>query len=61
MPGLDPPRRTAAGAALAVIAPRRQVYAGNRPIPMPHALKRQLPVAAAGRGEHEGCGSGCSH
>jgi uncharacterized radical SAM superfamily Fe-S cluster-containing enzyme len=40
---------------------RHQVYAGNRPIPMPHALKRQLPVVAAGRGEHAGCGSGCSH
>ena len=40
---------------------RHQIYAGNRPIAMPHALKRQLPVVTvgAGDGEHAGCGSGC--
>jgi uncharacterized radical SAM superfamily Fe-S cluster-containing enzyme len=42
---------------------RHQIYAGNRPIPLPAALKRQLPVVAVGEGEgeHAGCGSGCSH
>ena len=42
---------------------RHQIYAGNRPIAMPHALKRQLPVVTVGasEGEHAGCGSGCSH
>ena len=42
---------------------RHQIYAGNRPIAMPHALKRQLPVVSVGAGdsEHAGCGSGCSH
>jgi len=40
---------------------RHQIYAGNRPIALPHALKRQLPVVAAEAAEHAGCGSGCSH
>jgi uncharacterized radical SAM superfamily Fe-S cluster-containing enzyme len=39
---------------------RHQIYAGNRPMPLPKSLKRSLPVVSA---EHEhggaGCGSGC--
>jgi uncharacterized radical SAM superfamily Fe-S cluster-containing enzyme len=43
---------------------RHQIYAGNRPIAMPSALKRRLPVVVAGAGEGEkaagaGCGTGC--
>jgi uncharacterized radical SAM superfamily Fe-S cluster-containing enzyme len=42
---------------------RHQIYAGDRPIPMPHALKRQLPVVTVGAGEGAagGCGSGSRH
>jgi hypothetical protein len=42
---------------------RHAIYAGNRPMPVPQSLKRQLPVVAAGGNAHEhaatGCGSGC--
>jgi hypothetical protein len=37
---------------------RHQIYAGNRPIPLPNALKRRLPVVAEGGG---GNGSGHPH
>jgi hypothetical protein len=44
---------------------RHQIYAGNRPVSMPHALKRQLPVvsvdAGTADGARVGCGGGCSH
>ncbi|HXK11060.1 MAG TPA: radical SAM protein [Vicinamibacteria bacterium] len=53
---------------------RHQIYAGNRPIPLPNTLKRRLPVVAAhggndngnghgeaqaGAGETQACGAGC--
>jgi hypothetical protein len=40
---------------------RHQIYAGNRPVKLPGALKRRLPVAEASHGGHEaqGCGTGC--
>jgi len=40
---------------------RHQIYAGDRPIALPDALKRQLPVVAASNDEQPlaGCGSGC--
>jgi hypothetical protein len=40
---------------------RHQIYAGNRPVALPHALKRQLPVVAVTSDEQPvaGCGSGC--
>jgi len=46
---------------------RHTIYAGDRPIPLPDALKRRLPVIAVegGHGENgrpaaqSGCGSGC--
>jgi hypothetical protein len=50
---------------------RHQIYAGDRPVAMPNALKRRLPVVAAGdggdgngHGVHAGesataCGTGC--
>jgi hypothetical protein len=41
---------------------RHQIYAGDRPVPMPAALKRRLPlVAASGPTEGVGaaCGTGC--
>jgi hypothetical protein len=38
---------------------RHQIYAGDRPIPMPAALKRRLPVVAAEAGEGAACGAGC--
>jgi len=43
---------------------RHQIYAGNRPMALPHSLKRQLPVVSAGNGDgHEhaaaACGAGC--
>jgi hypothetical protein len=46
---------------------RHKIYAGDRPIPLPDALKRRLPVVAveggpagqAGPAAKGGCGSGC--
>jgi hypothetical protein len=49
---------------------RHQIYAGDRPVPLPNALKRKLPmVAAGGRNGHgstagkagagASCGAGC--
>jgi len=41
---------------------RHQIYAGNRPVALPDALKRRLPVVAqAGPddGHTGGCGTGC--
>jgi uncharacterized radical SAM superfamily Fe-S cluster-containing enzyme len=41
---------------------RHQIYAGNRPVALPDALKRRLPVVAetaAGDGHGGGCGTGC--
>src|SRR5262245_25118598 len=41
---------------------RHQIYAGNRPVALPDALKRRLPVVAetaAGDAHGEGCGTGC--
>ena len=38
---------------------RHQIYAGDRPVPMPAALKRRLPVVAAEAGEDAACGAGC--
>ena len=52
---------------------RHQIYAGNRPVPLPKALKRQLPVVAVeggnghgnghahaqGAEKPQGCGAGC--
>ncbi len=37
---------------------RHQIYAGDRPMPLPKSLKRQLPVVQEGV-KAEGCGSGC--
>jgi uncharacterized radical SAM superfamily Fe-S cluster-containing enzyme len=40
---------------------RHAIYAGDRPIAMPGALKRQLPVVSVNGAEQtRGCGSGCS-
>jgi uncharacterized radical SAM superfamily Fe-S cluster-containing enzyme len=40
---------------------RHQIYAGNRPVALPDALKRRLPVVAenAGAAHAGGCGTGC--
>jgi uncharacterized radical SAM superfamily Fe-S cluster-containing enzyme len=42
---------------------RHQIYAGDRPIPLPAALKRRLPVISVEDGDGKpaapGCGSGC--
>jgi hypothetical protein len=40
---------------------RHQIYAGDRPVQLPDALKRRLPVVAEGTGgaHSKGCGSGC--
>src|SRR5262245_41701186 len=40
---------------------RHQIYAGDRPMPLPKSLKRQLPVVeTVGAGESKGgCGTGC--
>jgi hypothetical protein len=47
---------------------RHPIYAGNRPIPLPKTLKRQLPVVVDngngngnghGKPESAGCGTGC--
>jgi uncharacterized radical SAM superfamily Fe-S cluster-containing enzyme len=45
---------------------RHKIYAGNRPIPLPDALKRRLPVVAVEGGNgngrpaaQAGCGNGC--
>jgi uncharacterized radical SAM superfamily Fe-S cluster-containing enzyme len=39
---------------------RHQIYAGNRPVPLPDALKRRLPLAAEPAAKaHAGCGTGC--
>ena len=49
---------------------RHKIYAGDRPIPLPDALKRRLPVVAVEGGNgndngngrpaaQKGCGSGC--
>ena len=48
---------------------RHQIYAGNRPVPLPNALKRKLPLVAVeggngnenGNGQEaaQGCGTGC--
>src|SRR5262245_66023903 len=51
---------------------RHPIYAGNRPIPLPKSLKRQLPVVvdngngngnghgnAHAKSESTGCGTGC--
>ena len=40
---------------------RHQIYAGNRPIPMPHALKRQLPVVTVKAGAEGDAKVGCGH
>jgi uncharacterized radical SAM superfamily Fe-S cluster-containing enzyme len=41
---------------------RHQIYAGNRPVALPDALKRRLPVVAETAGAHAGgCGTGCGH
>ena len=51
---------------------RHQIYAGNRPVPLPAALKRKLPVVAVEGGHGQtppeageaqpraGCGAGCA-
>ena len=39
---------------------RHTIYAGNRPMPLPRSLKRQLPVIDANGSEAAGgCGTGC--
>jgi tetraether lipid synthase len=38
---------------------RHQIYAGDRPMPLPKPLKRSLPVIDANRAEGGGCGTGC--
>jgi uncharacterized radical SAM superfamily Fe-S cluster-containing enzyme len=44
---------------------RHKIYAGDRPIPLPDALKRRLPVVSVqngngnGQAVQAGCGSGC--
>ena len=40
---------------------RHQIYAGDRPVALPGALKRHLPVVVedAGEPEAKGCGTGC--
>ncbi|HXY38881.1 MAG TPA: radical SAM protein [Vicinamibacteria bacterium] len=37
---------------------RHQIYAGNRPVPLPNALKRKLPVVAVAGGNGHGSGNG---
>jgi hypothetical protein len=40
---------------------RHQIYAGNRAVKLPDALKRRLPVVEEGPSatKEEGCGTGC--
>jgi hypothetical protein len=43
---------------------RHTIYAGDRPMPLPKSLKRQLPVVVESPGAEAdaskgGCGSGC--
>ena len=40
---------------------RHQIYAGDRPVALPGALKRHLPVVTepSGEAEAKGCGTGC--
>jgi len=44
---------------------RHQIYAGDRPMPLPRSLKRELPVVSVesgggnGKAAAAGCGSGC--
>ena len=40
---------------------RHQIYAGNRPVPLPSTLKRTLPVVAVDGGNGNGNGHGHSH
>jgi hypothetical protein len=40
---------------------RHQIYAGNRPVPLPKALKRKLPVVAVEGGNGNGSGHGSGH
>jgi tetraether lipid synthase len=40
---------------------RHQIYAGNRPVPLPNTLKRTLPVVAVDGGNGNGNGHGHSH
>jgi uncharacterized radical SAM superfamily Fe-S cluster-containing enzyme len=40
---------------------RHQIYAGNRPVPLPNALKRKLPVVAVEGGNGNGNGHGHTH
>jgi hypothetical protein len=40
---------------------RHQIYAGDRPVPLPNALKRKLPVVAVDAGNGNGNGTGHSH
>jgi hypothetical protein len=43
---------------------RHSIYAGNRPMPLPNALKRRLPVVAVEqpgmKDQSAGCGTGCA-
>ena len=40
---------------------RHQIYAGNRPVPLPNALKRKLPVVAVEGGNGHAHGNGHGH
>jgi hypothetical protein len=40
---------------------RHQIYAGNRPVPLPKSLRRELPVVAVEGGNGNGNGQGESH
>jgi hypothetical protein len=41
---------------------RHQIYAGDRPVPLPNALKRKLPVVAAEDGNGHGrATAACAH
>jgi len=40
---------------------RHQIYAGNRPVQLPKALRRQLPVVAVEGGNGNGNGNGKAH
>jgi hypothetical protein len=40
---------------------RHQIYAGNRPVPLPKTLRRQLPVVAVEGGNGNGNGNGNGH
>jgi hypothetical protein len=40
---------------------RHQIYAGNRPVPLPSALKRKLPVVTVEGGNGHGNGHGHTH